>query len=366
MRCPSCGAPTNEEDRFCQKCGAAIAPTDATSGPCSPRASKPSIAFLVALVAVIGLVIGGAWKWPAIRAWVSAETSKPPVSASPPPNVRAGSLSEGPLRSTPGISPPVVSSAPPAAVPTPAGTSFSAQQLIGSWRGGRHLMEYRADGTFLLDPDIVPEPAGGTWKLEGNRLTETFRAGNGFTLTIESLSEREMITSDTATGNKYVSHRENIIRVGFDQVKAGSMSSTQYRVPGLRIAAVKGTLSVMPAAPSMVMRNGRKQLLMISGDRVTEMAFEFDPPARAFTITLPGIGGGSSFPTYRMTAYNRAGQAFNAIGQEHWIPARPVPARITMNQGEMVRAVLSVDNRFGNTAWATFSCLPISEIEVER
>ena len=241
-----------------------------------------------------------------------------------------------------------------------------ATRLIGSWRGGRHLTEFRADGTFVLDADVVPEPAGGGWKLDGKRLTQTYREGNSLALIIESIDEREMITSDPATGQRFASHRERIARVAFDQCSPGNFTGIEFKTHGLRVAAVKGRLLVAAAAPPMVMPGARQHVLMMDGDRVTEMAFAFDPPVKSFTITLPGIGGGASFPTYQLTAYNRAGQGFDGIGQEHHVPTRPVPARLTLSSGEMSRVVLSVDNRFGETAWATYNCLPIAEIELER
>jgi hypothetical protein len=347
VQCPSCNASISEEDRFCQNCGAAVAPS-------IPAAGKAPRWFLAAAMALIALVAAVAMIWLLIRS--SRHDGGPeqgPVAARPP-SAKIGTLSEGPASKEPAIMPPNDT------VPS------LATRLIGSWRGGRHLTEFRADGTFVLDADVVPEPAGGGWKLDGNRLTQAFRQGNSLALIIESIDEREMITSDPVTGQRFASQRESIARVAFDQCSPGNVTGDEFKADGLRIAAVKGRLLVAAAAAAMVMPGTRKQVLMVDGDRVTEMAFAFDPPVKSFTITLPGIGGGSSFPTYQLTAYNRAGQGFDAIRQEHHVPTRPAPARLTLNSGEMSRVVLSVDNRFGNTAWATYNCLPIAEIELER
>ena len=156
-------------------------------------------------------------------------------------------------------------------------------------------------------------------------------------------------------------------RVDFTGLKPGYLSGDEFRAAGVRLTALKGRLYVLPVqSPAMVVPAGRTQLLAVEGDRVTEFAIEFDPPVKSFTITLPGLRGGASFPTYSITAFNPSGAGFDRVGQEHWIPTVPEPARITLNRGLMSRAVISVDNRFGTTAWATYNCLPIVEIEVQR
>ena len=156
-------------------------------------------------------------------------------------------------------------------------------------------------------------------------------------------------------------------KLGFSTLKPGYISGDEFSAVGVRLTASKGRLHVLPAqAPAMVMPAGQTQVLAVDGDRVTEFALEFNPPVKAFTLTLPGLRGGASFPTYSITAFNPAGASFDVVGQEHWIPTVPAPARITLNKGMMSRAVIFVDNRFGNTAWATYSCLPLVEIELQR
>jgi len=153
----------------------------------------------------------------------------------------------------------------------------------------------------------------------------------------------------------------------FSALKPGYISGEEFRAVGVRLTASKGRLHVLPAQlPAMVMPAGQTQVLAVAGDRVTEFALEFNPPVKAFTLTLPGLRGGASFPTYSITAFNPAGASFDMVGQQHWIPSVPAPARITLDKGMMSRAVIFVDNRFGNTAWATYSCLPIAEIELQR
>ena len=164
-----------------------------------------------------------------------------------------------------------------------------------------------------------------------------------------------------------------VAKVDFTELKPGDINGDEFGAAGLQLAASKGRLYVLPAQlPAMVMPAGQKQVLAVRGDdrggdvRVTEFALEFNPPVKSFTITLPGLRGGASFPTYSITAFNPSGAIVGMVGREHWIPTVPEPARITLNKGMMSRAVISVDNRFGNTAWATYNCLPIVEIELQR
>src|SRR5438093_795865 len=47
--------------------------------------------------------------------------------------------------------------------------------LVGTWRGPRHETEYRADGTWILDPPDEGGNTRGKWRIEHGRLIETWR-----------------------------------------------------------------------------------------------------------------------------------------------------------------------------------------------
>ncbi len=236
--------------------------------------------------------------------------------------------------------------------------------MIGSWRGGRHLTEFRADGTFLLDADIVPEPASGRWTLEGKRLKQTCATGNQLVVNIDAISQQQMETSDPATGKKFPLRRETRMRVILDGVAEGNVTGDEFLKAGMRLRAVKGKLVARPADKSTVMPAGCRTLLMMEGGRVTELAFEFDPAVKFFAITLPGIKAGTSLPSYSLTAFNREGRPFDIAGQEHHAPSQTLPASIIMNTGEMSRVVLAVDNRLGDKMRTAFNCLPVFVIEL--
>jgi hypothetical protein len=47
--------------------------------------------------------------------------------------------------------------------------------LIGTWQGPRHETQYRADGTWVLDPTDDGDNTRGKWRIEHGRLIETLR-----------------------------------------------------------------------------------------------------------------------------------------------------------------------------------------------
>ena len=47
--------------------------------------------------------------------------------------------------------------------------------LVGTWHGHRHDTEYRADGTWIMDPPDEGDNSRGKWRIEHGRLIETWR-----------------------------------------------------------------------------------------------------------------------------------------------------------------------------------------------
>jgi hypothetical protein len=61
--------------------------------------------------------------------------------------------------------------------------------LVEMWHGHRHDTEYRADGTWILDPPDEGNNTRGKWRIEQGRLIETWR----FTDETEGSSSAEKI-----------------------------------------------------------------------------------------------------------------------------------------------------------------------------
>ena len=47
--------------------------------------------------------------------------------------------------------------------------------LVGTWHGHRHDTQYRADGTWILDPPDEGDNTRGKWRIEHGKLIETWR-----------------------------------------------------------------------------------------------------------------------------------------------------------------------------------------------
>src|SRR5215216_1841711 len=47
--------------------------------------------------------------------------------------------------------------------------------LIGTWHGHRHDTQYRADGTWIMDPPDEGDNSRGKWRIEHRRLITTWR-----------------------------------------------------------------------------------------------------------------------------------------------------------------------------------------------
>ena len=48
--------------------------------------------------------------------------------------------------------------------------------LVGTWHSHRHDTQYRADGTWILDPPNEGDNTQGKWRIEHGRLIETWRS----------------------------------------------------------------------------------------------------------------------------------------------------------------------------------------------
>jgi hypothetical protein len=64
--------------------------------------------------------------------------------------------------------------APAIALALPDDASLS-RLLIGTWKGPRHETQYRADGTWVLDPPDEGDNTHGKWRIEHGQLIETWR-----------------------------------------------------------------------------------------------------------------------------------------------------------------------------------------------
>jgi len=64
--------------------------------------------------------------------------------------------------------------APTIALALPDDATLS-RLLVGTWHGPRHDTQYRADGTWIMDPPDEGDNSRGKWRIEHGRLIETWR-----------------------------------------------------------------------------------------------------------------------------------------------------------------------------------------------
>jgi hypothetical protein len=63
--------------------------------------------------------------------------------------------------------------------------------LVGTWHGHRHDTEYRADGTWIMDPPDEGDNSRGKWRIEHGRLIETwrFRDESSYSTSVDEIIE---------------------------------------------------------------------------------------------------------------------------------------------------------------------------------
>jgi hypothetical protein len=151
----------------------------------------------------------------------------------------------------------------------------------------------------------------------------------------------------------------------FDTLKPGEIVLTDvFAGSGVRFIQGKGSPIIAVPEHNMVLPHGRKQVLLVGGERVTSLTIAFDPPIRRFSLTRIGTRGGSSVPTWTLDAFDSEGRVVASAGEEHGLP--PEPRQFAVEGNKIVRVQLSTDNRFGEIAWATWNSLPVAEFEFVR
>jgi hypothetical protein len=64
--------------------------------------------------------------------------------------------------------------APTIALALPDDATLS-RLLVGTWHGRRHDTEYRADGSWIMDPPDEGDNSRGKWRIEHGKLITTWR-----------------------------------------------------------------------------------------------------------------------------------------------------------------------------------------------
>jgi hypothetical protein len=78
----------------------------------------------------------------------------------------------------------------------PADLVNPAQRLVGTWQGPQHRTQFFADGTYVTDPHLVPNPPRFKWRVAGDELVK-YSPQTGITIfKITSRTDRELVVRD--------------------------------------------------------------------------------------------------------------------------------------------------------------------------
>ncbi|MBA2564814.1 MAG: hypothetical protein H0V09_05250 [Gemmatimonadetes bacterium] len=133
---------------------------------------------------------------------------------------------------------------------------------------------------------------------------------------------------------------------------------------GVDFVRGNGAPGVYRPEPNMVLPAGRKQVLLVAGERTTSLTIGFRTPIRRFSLARIGTAGGASVPTWKLEGFDGAGNVVGSTGEEHGLPR--TPQQFSIEGAGIVRVVLSTDNRSGEGTWATWNSLPVAEFRFKR
>jgi hypothetical protein len=268
---------------------------------------------------------------------------------------------------------------PPGEIGTPVGARSAAgcRGFAGTWDSdfgaiSLSLSAERASGTYTLPAGTIDGTVDGS-TLEGswiqNDRSGLFRFvlsadGNAFEGTwTEADGSGGGVWTGGCTGPPSPTMEPRSQVVDFDDLATGEMPLDVFAHLGLRLVRGTGTPFVGKREPNMVLPEGRTQVLLVGGDRVTSLTFAFNAPISRFGLIRIGTAGGASVPTWQLDAYDSSGKLIDSTGEEHGLPA--APQRFFVEGGNIARVQLNTDNRFGDATWATWNSLPIVELEID-
>ena len=152
--------------------------------------------------------------------------------------------------------------------------------------------------------------------------------------------------------------------LNFDVLNAGAFPPNAFTARGARFVAEKGEALIAVADPNMILPDGRQNVLLLGGEKVTSLTIHFAEPLRRLGVTRIGTRGGTSIPTWSLEAFDAQGKLVASTGETHGLPK--TAQTFSVSGAGIVRVRLQTDNRNGNTVWATWNSLPVVEFEIER
>jgi TIR domain len=162
----------------------------------------------------------------------------------------------------------------------------------------------------------------------------------------------------------------DVRKINFSGFPPGFLEPNAFLSEGIRsLKTFGGKPSINDIDPGMIVPRGYTRVLNVRGEYpLTTLAFEFEPAIKSFSLTRIG-GNPTSLPSWRLEASDPSGTPLDTVIQDrgdHTEPRIRTPATFTVRGNAISTVTLTVDNRFGTGTWATYSTLPIVEIEFRR
>jgi hypothetical protein len=179
-----------------------------------------------------------------------------------------------------------------------------------------------------------------------------------------------MSATPAATGTQWATHSDAVVKINFSELTPGFLDADAFVARGIRsLKTFGGKPAINDADPGMVLPRGYTRVLNVRGEHSqTTLVFEFEPPIKSFTLTRIG-GNPTSLPTWTLEANDPSGRIIDTLTQMRGDTTEPrirTPATFSVRGSTISSVALAVDNRNGTGTWATYNCLPISEIEFQR
>ncbi len=193
--------------------------------------------------------------------------------------------------------------------------------------------------------------------------------GLGFLL----LRQPEVRTQPTTTTPSQTSSPTptgELRKVNFSVFAPGFLEPNAFLSEGIRnLKTFGGKLSINDIEPDMVVPRGYTRVLNVRGEYpVTKVVFEFEPTITSFSLTRIG-GNPTSLPKWTLEATDSAGKPLDTVEQaygDHSEPRIRRPETYSVRGDRISNVTLTVDNRYKTGTLATYSTLPIVEIEFRR
>ncbi len=152
--------------------------------------------------------------------------------------------------------------------------------------------------------------------------------------------------------------------ISMSQLPPGKLSADSFAAAGVQLTSGAGIPALYPVEPSMVVPQDCKNVMLLADKHTTAFTLSMNPGVKRIALQRIGTRNGASLPTWKMTAYDAAGNIVGTVGEQRGLPLEP---RIFDIKGTgIARIVIEADNLVNGAPWSTWSSLPITGFTFDR